>query len=225
MSVFLRLPNLTGLTERLRKAALPTVEDVRYLANEAVAVIQKRTAVDGKDRFGNDFQPYSRTPTYIGGKYADYARTAGGRSTYLNGRKRLTGKKTAGGKDARTGNMKSVYFQGGYEQFKQGLAPSGFASSGRVNLTVSGEMLGTMIAGVDLESDGAFGVGTVTDKSFSLTFTRAEYGPIADGLIERGRDFWGIGDTESEKKYLEGILADRIRMRIKEVAEKYNAGN
>ena len=219
MSVIIRFPDLSKMVAGVRVAIKPTKEDSEFLANEASTLIYYRTVRDGLDKNGKQFDPYSTKPLYIGGKYFPYATAAGGRTEYSNRRTRLTGKQTKGGKDARTGKMKSVYFQGGYGQFKRGLQPSGAANPGVVNLSVTNTLMGSQ-AFEGGQSDASYGVGTATEKGFRLTFTRAESAAVADGLIERGRDFWGIGEIPEEKAELERQLADRLRGRVKEAVRQ-----
>ncbi len=216
MTAVIRFPDLSGMIENLRIAIKPTEADSKQLAIAACNIIYTRTVNQGVDKNGIQFMPYSSMPIYIGGKYASIARSAGGRTTYLDkNRKRLTGKKTKGGKDSRTGQMKTTYFQTGYAQFKGGLSAPGSAQTGVVNLAVTGNLMGSQIF-TDGQTDAAWGVGEATPTGFRLTFTRAEEAKIADGLIERGRDFWGVAEIKEEKDELERLLAELMRKRVAE---------
>jgi predicted ATP-grasp superfamily ATP-dependent carboligase len=106
----------------------------------------------------------------------------------------------AGGRLSKSG--RSVMFDGGYEQFKQGLG------GGEPDLVVTGKLLGLK---------GNFRPFETTEykqDSVTIAFTDAAMAERADRLIERngeGRfDFWGIAETEKEVEELSNYAAETI---------------
>lgn len=158
----------------LAGVARPSRRVTRAIGNVAMHDMMEMTA-KGQDKFGNAFRGYSTKPIYISGEYLSLAKTAGGRTSYkVEGRKRETGKTTKGGKPQRTSQMKTVEFDGGYKQFKEGLGHS------TVDLTVTGKMLGS----IALKITG--------DNSGEIDFVDPDAARRAGGVIDSGRDFWGV---------------------------------
>jgi len=211
----IRFPDFRAAHRAMVEALKPTVEDARVLGNEGCDIIYWRTVVEGKDKFGQEFAPYSTKPMYVSGRLLSYGRAAGGRDSYLaRGRTRATGKKTRKGKEARTGKMRSVYLPGGYKQLKDGVTGPGMARSGVVNLTLTGDMMGSAMF-ADGASDAAFGLVAADEHGFRIAFTRAESAKKMDGLIERGRDPWGLAIIPAEKEHLGKLLGDRLAPRVR----------
>ncbi len=221
MLVEVRFPDsLLEQFDRAKQAAVLTTDDMLAAGNAACNKIYDRTAIEGKDRFGQTFPPYSTTPMYVGAEpkdVHDLAAAAGGRTTYLDPkRKRLTGKLTRLGKPSRTGTMKSVFLVGGYAMLKAGAAAVGRAGAGLVNLILTGKLMGSTGVFYEGKGDAAYEVTQAGLGYCELGFTRAEQALIADGLIERGRDFWGIGAIPEEKEMLADVLVERLAPRIGE---------
>ena len=247
--------NLEGLRARMesiRAVVQPTTEDMTYLGNAALNRIYLRTAVEGKDRYGNSLEPYSTKPIYIGPSSEAYslAKSAGGRTEYLSGTRgrmtrvgrrggtsqtyayrpaKLSGKRrranpaqdpflqggSFGGRNSR--KMLSVAFAGGWAEFKSKAAIAGAAARGLVNLVLTGKMMGSGAVFSEGSGDAAFEIVGVSPGKVSLGFTRADREQVAQGLVERGRDFWGFGDMPEEIEMAQKLLIeDRVLPRLRD---------
>lgn len=176
------------------KAAVTYTEDDMAAAGEAVCQqIVERTESEGVDCRGRAFKSYSSRPIYIGGKYLPFAQAAGGRRTAIKAGARLTGKLPA--KTHGPGAlMKSVFFPGGYRQFKSGLG------SGKTDLKVSGELLGMR------GNRRPFGVVSAKQGECIIDFTDSDELKKAEGLYTRGYEFWGFTEREGEEAWLIGVF-------------------
>ena len=160
---------------------LGTIIDKRgmtTLGNTVVALIRRRTQ-QGIDADGDRFIPYSTRPIYIS-------------------RSRGTGARLApkGGRPSRTGA--SVYYAGGYAEYKR-LS----TGSGDVNLTLSGQLMRSI---------------RVAKASARKVVVQAGGSAIkyAGGVNSR-RPFMGV--TPDEVGVLEKVLDAEIRRTIREAQE------
>lgn len=101
--------------------SLWTAKDSARLAQNTLAAIKLRTS-RGIDADGAKFDPYSRKPLYVPYRGA-----------------RL---KPKGGRVSRTGQ--SVYYAGGYDQYKRESRRHGAGSSALVDLTLSGALMNNL---------------------------------------------------------------------------------
>lgn len=100
---------------------LLTIADMRSLGHDVVAIVHTRT-LQGRDRYGANFKAYSTNAIYVAKAGA-----------------RLAPK---GGRPSRSG--KSVYYAGGYADYKRSSRRFNTAISGatsEVDLTLSGQMM------------------------------------------------------------------------------------
>ncbi len=159
------------------------------MAKRCLALIVSRT-LDGYDKNGIEFEPYSTGKRGIGGDYLEYAQQSGGRpgTVMIDGARQPI-----------------IWFDNGYSQFKRGL---GYA---RVNLMVSGKLLGEQ--GWTLP----FAMVDETDTGFTIDFTDAEERKKAENHVDGTtayrndrilivpeiksipiRDFWGVMIIDEE---------------------------
>ena len=102
--------------------SLWTAKDSKRLAMDTLASIKLRTS-KGIDANGEEFKEYSTNPIYI--------------------RKRGAGLKPKGGRESRTGE--SVFYEGGYQQYKQESRERDSSSSVEVDLVLSGNMMNGLV--------------------------------------------------------------------------------
>jgi len=102
-----------------------TAQDSMRLAQNTLAMIKLRTS-EGIDANGDKFDDYSQTPIYVAKKGA-----------------RLAPK---GGRPSRTGQ--SIYYAGGYEQYKEESrrrGRKGNKDSAQVDLVLSGQLMNNLV--------------------------------------------------------------------------------
>ena len=139
--------------------SLWTARDTAGLAANTLASIKLRTS-QGKDADGRPFKGYSTTPLYVAKRGA-----------------RLAPK---GGEESRTGD--SVYYEGGYRQYKEeSRRRGGGGDSAEVDLVLSGNMINNLV--VKSSTVNQFVIG-LTDK--------AQYGYI----VNESREFLGLSDKD-----------------------------
>lgn len=146
------------------------------LGNDVVALIRLRTG-RGMGADGQPFKGYSTTPIYI----------------VKNG---PTGQRLSpkGGRLSRTG--RSVYYEGGYRQFKEQSRRG--VGGAEVDLTLSGEMLRSVA--VRSASDTSVTVGT-GDRVLHAA------------KVDAARPFVGI--APDEVSVLEGIVGEQVESRLR----------
>lgn len=165
---------------RRGEVALPkplfSADEMRGVGSLTVALIQRRTQ-QGKDAFGRPFKPYSVTPIYISKRGETGMRLSpkGGRTTPSG---------------------KSVHYLGGYRAYK-----AASTGSGKVNLTLSGELL----RGVHVTSASPEAV-TISVKSGDIR--RAEG-------ISRTRPFVGLSEKDEQvvREEFDDLLQAKIDRR------------
>jgi hypothetical protein len=153
-----------------------TAQDSLRLGQNMLAVIKMRTS-EGLDADGQPFKKYSTKPLYVAKRGA-----------------RLTPK---GGRPSRTG--KSVYYAGGYQEYKQEsrrrqsmpVTQSGAGQSAEVDLVLSGNLMNNLI------------VTEATQNHFKIGLTRQvqNYGYA----VNKTREYIGLTDDEVD------ILVESIR--------------
>lgn len=102
--------------------SLWTAKDSARLASDTLASIKLRTA-QGLDADRKQFKPYSTKPIYVAFRGA-----------------RL---KPKGGRPSRTG--RSIFYAGGYQQYKQESRRRGAGSSALVDLVASGALMNNLV--------------------------------------------------------------------------------
>ena len=137
-----------------------TAQDTLKLASNTLASIKLRTS-KGIDANGKPFKGYSKKSLYVSKRGA-----------------RLSPK---GGRPSRTG--RSVFYQGGYREYKQKSRRRSGSSSAEVDLILSGNMMNNLV------------VKDATATGFSIGLTKhAQYGYAVDedrqflGLTQRDVD-------------------------------------
>ena len=150
-----------------------TTKDTARLAQNTLASIKLRTS-KGIDANGASFKDYSRKPIYVAKKGA-----------------RLAPK---GGRKSRTG--KSIYYVGGYEQYKHDSRRRGKkAQSAEVDLVLSGQLMNNLV------------VKKVTENSFTIGLTKhvSSYGYH----VNSKREFIGLTDDDID------VLVDAVAYDIR----------
>ena len=139
--------------------SLWTAKDTKRLALDTLASIKLRTS-KGKDADGGSFKEYSKKPLYVAKRGA-----------------RLAPK---GGEPSRTG--KSVYYAGGYRQYKdESRRRGGDGNSAEVDLVLSGNMMNNLV------------VKSATAKQIVIGLTKhAQYGYA----VNETREFLGLGEDD-----------------------------
>ena len=152
--------------------SLWTAKDTLRLAQNTLASIKLRTS-RGLDADGRPFKPYSTTPLYVS--------------------KRGARLKPKGGRPSRTGE--SVYYEGGYQQYKEESRRRGSGSdSAEVDLVLSGNMMNNLI------------VKQATEDMFVIGLSnKAQYGYI----VNRDRQFLGLSPQDIE------ILVEAVEIEIR----------
>ena len=152
--------------------SLWTARDTAGLAANTLASIKLRTS-QGKDADGKAFRGYSTKPLYVAKRGA-----------------RLAPK---GGEESRTGD--SVYYEGGYRQYKEeSRRRGGGGDSAEVDLVLSGNMINNLV--VKSSTVNQFVIG-LTDK--------AQYGYI----VNQFREFLGLSDKDVD------ILVKAVEIEIR----------
>ena len=139
-----------------------TARDSLRLAQNTLAAIKLRTS-RGIDANGVAFDDYSKKPMYVAKRGA-----------------RLAPK---GGRPSRTG--RSVYYQGGYQQYKEESRGRGSSSdSAEVDLVLSGQLMNNLV------------VTEATADSFTIGLTKhvQSYGYY----VNERREFLGLTDDDVE---------------------------
>jgi len=135
-----------------------TAQDTMRLANNTLASIKLRTS-KGIDAKGKPFKGYSTKPTYISKRGA-----------------RLAPK---GGRPSRTGL--SVFYAGGYKQYKQESRRRSGSSSAEVDLVLSGNMMNNLV------------VKEASASGFKIGLTKhAQYGYA----VNESREFLGLSEDD-----------------------------
>lgn len=191
-------------------------EDMKEIGEKVSEYIVDRTYKRSQDIYGNYFKDYSREPAYISGRYYPYAKSAGGRITYVErtgpgvglasggyGRRKIYNVSSSKKKKrTRSGIMRSVYFRGGYRQFKSGLGTSS------PDLKVEGRLLG--LNGYARP----FGPIDVGANYVVIDFYKTEEQRKAEELHLIGYEFWGfISYNESEADILAGWIQEIYNQR------------
>jgi hypothetical protein len=152
--------------------SLWTAKDTKRLALDTLASIKLRTS-KGKDADGGSFKEYSKKPLYVAKRGA-----------------RLAPK---GGEPSRTG--KSVYYAGGYRQYKdESRRRGGDGNSAEVDLVLSGNMMNNLV--VKQATKNMFVIG-LTDK--------AQYGYI----VNEERRFLGLSAKDVE------VLVEAVELEVR----------
>jgi len=141
--------------------SLWTSQDYLRLASNTLASIKLRTG-KGLDANGKPFKPYSTTPIYVA--------------------KRGARLKPKGGRPSRTG--KSIYYEGGYQQYKNQSRRRGQSTdSAEVDLVLSGNMMNNLV------------VKEATASGFTIGLTKhAQYG----FAVNETREFIGLSPDDIE---------------------------
>jgi hypothetical protein len=141
--------------------SLWTAQDYLRLASNTLASIKLRTG-KGLDADGKPFKPYSTTPIYVA--------------------KRGARLKPKGGRPSRTG--KSIYYEGGYQQYKNQSRRRGQSTdSAEVDLVLSGNMMNNLV------------VKEATASGFTIGLTKhAQYG----FAVNETREFIGLSPDDVE---------------------------
>ena len=139
--------------------SLWTARDSARLASDTLASIKLRTS-KGIDANGQPFKPYSTTPLYVA--------------------KRGARLKPKGGQPSRTG--RSIYYQGGYKQYKHdSRRRGGGGHSAEVDLVLSGHMINNLV------------VKEATAAGFVIGLTEhAQYGYA----VNQTREFLGLSPKD-----------------------------
>jgi hypothetical protein len=153
-------------------SSLWTTQDSLRLASNTLASIKLRTG-KGLDADGRPFKPYSTTPIYVAKRGA-----------------RLQPK---GGRPSRTG--KSIYYEGGYKQYKDQSRRRGQSTdSAEVDLVLSGNMMNNLV------------VKKATKSGFTIGLTKhAQYG----FAVNETREFIGLSPNDVE------VLVDAVREELR----------
>jgi hypothetical protein len=195
-----RYQEITTFIEGVYRATQFTPEEMAAVGDAVSDKIVERTEGEGVDCRGAVFKSYSTRPTYIGGKYLPFAQAAGGRRTAIKAGARITGKH--GRAHGPTQPMKSVYFPGGYAQFKSGLG------SNHVDLKVSGELLGLR------GHRRPFGVVTAGLNECVIDWTDSDERKKAEDLYLRKYEMWGWGERDGEMDWLVGLFQGMIQAKL-----------
>ena len=160
--------------------SLWTARDTQRLAMNTLASIKLRTS-KGIDANGNEFKEYSEKAIYVAKKGAHLS--------------------PKGGRPSRTG--KSVYYKGGYKQYKHESRDrtSGPEStdSAEVDLVLSGNMMNNLV------------VKEATPTGFTIGLTsNASYGYI----VNMSREFLGLSPKDVE------ILVEAVEIEIRKKVMK-----
>jgi len=141
--------------------SLWTAQDSLRLASNTLASIKLRTG-KGLDANGEPFKPYSTNPIYVA--------------------KRGARLKPKGGRPSRTG--KSIYYEGGYQQYKNQSRRRGQSTdSAEVDLVLSGNMMNNLV------------VKEATASGFTIGLTKhAQYG----FAVNETREFIGLSPDDVE---------------------------
>jgi len=141
--------------------SLWTAQDSLRLASNTLASIKLRTG-KGLDADGKPFKPYSTNPIYVA--------------------KRGARLKPKGGRPSRTG--KSIYYEGGYQQYKNQSRRRGQSTdSAEVDLVLSGNMMNNLV------------VKEATASGFTIGLTKhAQYG----FAVNENREFIGLSPDDVE---------------------------
>lgn len=141
--------------------SLWTAQDSLRLASNTLASIKLRTG-KGLDADGKPFKPYSTNPIYVA--------------------KRGARLKPKGGRPSRTG--KSIYYEGGYQQYKNQSRRRGQSTdSAEVDLVLSGNMMNNLV------------VKEATASGFTIGLTKhAQYG----FAVNETREFIGLSPDDVE---------------------------
>lgn len=139
-------------------APLWTARDTMRLASNTLASIKLRTS-KGIDAKGKPFKGYSTKPIYISKRGA-----------------RLSPK---GGRPSRSG--RSVFYSGGYQDYKQQSRRRSGSSSAEVDLVLSGNMMNNLV------------VKEATASGFKIGLTKhAQYGYA----VNEDREFLGLSEDD-----------------------------
>ena len=157
--------------------SLWTARDTQRLAMNTLASIKLRTS-RGLDANGRPFQRYSTKPLYVAKRGA-----------------RLSPK---GGRPSRTG--KSVFYQGGYRQYKEeSRRRGGGGDSAEVDLVLSGNMMNNLV------------IKEATPTGFTIGLTdHAQYGYKVNMI----REFLGLSPKDVE------ILVEAVEIEIRKKVMK-----
>ena len=141
--------------------SLWTAQDSLKVALNTLASIKLRTG-KGLDANGEPFKPYSTNPIYVA--------------------KRGARLKPKGGRPSRTG--KSIYYEGGYQQYKNQSRRRGQSTdSAEVDLVLSGNMMNNLV------------VKEATASGFTIGLTKhAQYG----FAVNETREFIGLSPDDVE---------------------------
>ena len=160
-----------------------TSRDMDELAQAQVSALVVRTFQQGKGIDGRKFKKYSTTPMSVSKRFA-----------------RLAPK---GGRRSRTG--KSVYYEGGYRQYKKesrtGGVKSGRSPANAVDLTLSGQMMRSF--------------KVLRHNSRRATIGLTGHARIYGAYVNKSRPW--IGLSRNDRKYLKRVfrrmLKDKLRGR------------
>ena len=155
-----------------------TAQDSMRLASNTLATIKLRTS-EGIDANGVKFDDYSQEPIYVAKKGA-----------------RLSPK---GGRPSRTGQ--SVYYAGGYEQYKEdsrGRGRKGNNDSAQVDLVLSGQLMNNLV----------IKEATATGFTIGLTKHVQSYGYH----VNEKREFLGL--TEKDVDILSEAVSIEVRKKL-----------
>lgn len=155
--------------------SLWTAKDTLRLAQNTLASIKLRTSrgLDADGRPFKDYKPYSTKPLYVS--------------------KRGARLKPKGGRPSKTGE--SVYYEGGYQQYKKlSRDRGGEGDSAEVDLVLSGNMMNNLI------------VKQATEDMFVIGLSnKAQYGYI----VNRDRQFLGLSPQDIE------ILVEAVEIEMR----------
>lgn len=241
-------PSLQSVADRLETLAAGHADLMAQVGTDAIFMIVTRTRKQGIDRTGAPFPPYStKGPIYIGPTSPYFALVGPvGRHERLSGNKvavrtrtafadpllqfgssgrafRTDVQRTKGGRVRVSSNMVSAAFDSWADLKAKAASP--LAAPGHVNLTLGGRLLGSVSGTIardqfgDDQGDRPFGVVEAGVDVVVIGFTRAEEALIADGLIARGFEFWGVGEIQGELEALEDGMAERMETLMKSRVE------
>lgn len=150
------------------------------IGNSVVALIRKRTTVDGESYTGGGFKPYSTRPIYI-----TRGRGTGARLAPKGGRPTPSGQ--------------SVYYDGGYADYKRQSSGSSV-----VNLTLSGQLMRSIA------------VAKATRRQVVVQ-TGSGVSDYARGVND-ARPFMGV--SEAERPVLERVAQAQVEAHIRRAQAK-----
>ena len=140
--------------------SLWTAQDSLRLASNTLASIKLRTG-KGLDADGKPFKPYSTNPIYVA--------------------KRGARLKPKGGRPSRTG--KSIYYEGGYQQYKNQSRRRGQSTdSAEVDLVLSGNMMNNLVVKEATASGFTIGLTKHAQYGFAVNETRGFIGLSPDDV-------------------------------------------